>query len=142
MRNSGDDHLTCILVVRLYPFRICLTCVVPNKGVHDFAVKRLAQFMGDTGLVRFNYRSDREPSIVAMFEQACVLSGRQGENVSQPLAEGEDVQDAIFDFDGTTIDLDPVAPSSTPEPTVTAAPSIRNQASRSRMGNRRRLSRL
>ena len=41
-------------------------------------VNRLARFIEECGLLRFTFRSDREPAILAMMEEACTLSGRKG----------------------------------------------------------------
>ena len=121
IRNSGDDQLVCLLVCCLYPFRIYLTCVVPNKGVHEFAIKRLERFIADTGLVKFNYRSDNEPNLVAMFQAACVGSGRQGTDVSEasPLGPKED---QVFDCGGSLIDLGPETPANPSGSTALAIP--------------------
>ena len=146
IRNTGDDRLVCVLVVCLYPFKIFLSCVAPNKGVHDYAVKRLAKFINDCGLVKFSYRSDREPSIVSMFENACVLSGRQGTNISEPVA-GPAPDDTVFDFvtvEGIPGDL---APASLPpagsgdSTTVVAVPEHSHPGSLSRTAKRRHVSR-
>ena len=43
-RNSGDDQLACVLVVRVYPLGIYWACTVDQKGRHDpRVVRRLAQ---------------------------------------------------------------------------------------------------
>ena len=68
-RNSGDDSLIYVLVIRLKPFGVYMTCVVPNKGLHDFAIKRLSQFILSCGLIKFSYRADKEPSVVAYFKK-------------------------------------------------------------------------
>ena len=52
--------------------------MVDVKGADEVVVQRLAQLFKDLGLVHFVYRSDKEPAIRAMFEQAIILSGRSG----------------------------------------------------------------
>ena len=71
-----------LLIGRLCPYRVFFVCVVPRKGVHPQVVERLARFLNEAGLVQFSYRSDKEPSIIAMFEEACKLSGRQGNDAT------------------------------------------------------------
>ena len=62
----------------MYPYKLFLCCVVPAKGRDPTVVNRLARFIKECGLTHFTYRSDREPAIVAMIEEACALSGRHG----------------------------------------------------------------
>ena len=58
-------------------------------------VARLARFIKDIGLTHFAYRSDREPSICAMCEEACALSCRKGLRANT----GDDVADVAEDLD-------------------------------------------
>ena len=84
IRNTGDDQLIPVLVIRLKPMGVYMAAVVPCKGVHEWVVKRLARFILDCGLITFSYRADKEPSSVALFVEACRESGRQGTNVTPP----------------------------------------------------------
>ena len=77
-RCRGDDELAHLLIGWAYPLGIYVLCVVPSKGVRDLVVERLTMLLNETCLVQFAYRSNTEPSIVAMAEAACKLSGRQG----------------------------------------------------------------
>ena len=63
---------------------IFLALVVPSKGVHEAVVARLARFIMDMGLINFCFRSDREPAVVRLFQEACRACGREGKNVTQP----------------------------------------------------------
>ena len=76
-RTEELDSLT-VLVIRVYPYKLFLACSVPCKGRDPMVVNRLARFIKDCGLTHFTYRSDREPAIMAMMEEACALSGRNG----------------------------------------------------------------
>ena len=78
IRNSGDDQLMCVLILKLYPFGVLFACMVPKKGVEASIVKKVAKFVIDMGLTHFAYRSDREPSILALFDAVCQESGRSG----------------------------------------------------------------
>ena len=88
VRNTGDDVLVPVLVVRLKPHGVYFACVVPSKGVHPWVAERLSRFILECGLIQFSYRADKEPAIVALFQEACQLSGRQGIDIT-PKAEGK-----------------------------------------------------
>ena len=77
-KNSDDAEPITVLVIRVYPDNIFLCCVVPSKGRNAAVIDRLVRFIKDCGLTHFTYRSDREPAIMAMIEEACSLSGRNG----------------------------------------------------------------
>ena len=53
-------------------------CLVSNKGPEPLIVARIARWIAECGLVHFAYRSDKEPAIVAMIQQACAMAGRNG----------------------------------------------------------------
>ena len=82
VRNSNDDALVCVLIARLKPLGVFLACIVPNKGVHEVAIARFTRFIMEMGLVHFTYRSDKEPSIISVIQEACRRSGRK-ENMSR-----------------------------------------------------------
>ena len=84
IRNTGGGVLVALLVARVYPYGVHFCTVVPNKWVNEAVVRRLARFITVRGLVQFPYGSDREPSIAAMIQKACRLSGREGRNISKP----------------------------------------------------------
>ena len=67
-----------MLVIKIYPYKLFFVCVVPAKGRDLRVVQRLARFIRECGLVRFTFRSDREPAIVAMLKEACAITGRNG----------------------------------------------------------------
>ena len=66
------------MVARLYPAKAILATVCPHKGVDEQVVARMASFIKDSGYRSIVYRSDQEPSIRAMFEEAFKASGREG----------------------------------------------------------------
>ena len=69
---SLEKYLSAI---RRFSFVKDLEEVTNLVGVHDFVVKRLAQFIQDIDLTKFNFKSDKEPASISMFEQACILRG-------------------------------------------------------------------
>ena len=40
VRNSGDDNLVCILVLKLYPYGMLFAAVVNRKGFDEDIVKK------------------------------------------------------------------------------------------------------
>ena len=77
IKDSGDTESATILVLKLYPYKTFFSCIVANKGPDPLVVARIVKFLKDSGLTHFAYRSDREPAIMAMIEEACVRSGRK-----------------------------------------------------------------
>ena len=63
----------------------------PHKGVDEVVISRLASFIKDSGYSSIVYRSDQEPSIRAMFEEAFKVAGREGlhQMVPEASAVGE-----------------------------------------------------
>ena len=80
-RDSKDDKLATLLVLRLLPYRSTFAFVVAAKGPDPLVVTRLAKLITDCGLVHFAYRSDKEPAIIAMVKEACAMAGRKGVHV-------------------------------------------------------------
>ena len=78
LKGEGDEESVTCLVLKLYPYKIFFACIVRRKGPEPLAVARVAQFIKDVGLDHFAYRSDREPAIVSLFEEACARAGRRG----------------------------------------------------------------
>ena len=77
-KQSGEDESITTLVIRVYPYKLFFVCAVPVKGRDPRIVQRLERFIKECGLVHFTFRSDREPSIVAMLDEVCALAGRRG----------------------------------------------------------------
>ena len=77
MKGSKDEENVTGVVFKLYPFKYFYGCVVQSKGPDPLVVSRLTQFIKDSGLVHFAYRSDKGPAIVAMIEEACARAGRR-----------------------------------------------------------------
>ena len=99
----GDNHdkeLSTILVARLYPSKALLATVCPHKGVDEKVVSRMASFIKDSGYRSIVYRSDQEPSIRAMFEEAFKAAGREGvsynPNLQQMVPEASAVGESQF----------------------------------------------
>lgn len=77
-KHVEDSDAITTLVIRYYPYKPCFVCVVPVKGRDPRVIQRLARCIRECGLVHVTFRSDREPVIVAMLEEACTLVGRRG----------------------------------------------------------------
>ena len=76
-----------VLVARLYPARAILATVVNAKGSEENAVNRVASFIKDSGYSRMVYRTDQEPAIRALFEEAFRKSQRVGTPFHNPRLE-------------------------------------------------------
>ena len=73
------------MVARLYPAKAILATVCPYKGVDEQVVARMASSIKDSGYRSILYRSDQEPSIRAMTEEAFKASGREGAHYNADL---------------------------------------------------------
>ena len=82
VKNSTDDKLLTVIVLKLYPYKLHFACVAPSKGADPYVVARLALFIKQMGLIHFSYRSDREPAVKVLIEEACKLAGRKATPVS------------------------------------------------------------
>ena len=101
-RDHRDQECSTVLVLKLYPHKILFSCVVASKGPDPLVVGRLVKFIKDTGLMHFAYRSDKEPSIIALIEEACSRAGRRG----VPATEVED-EVVLEDGDHASGELQP-----------------------------------
>ena len=123
-KHSGDANYFGHPSIPLQAF----LCIVP-VGRRPRIVQRLERFIKERGLVHFTFRSDREPSIVAIIEEACSLAGRRGLRDSGP-AQPMISHDALVDADGSVahepnVDDEPDASVSvTASPSHTAAPEM------------------
>ena len=77
-KHSDETTPLTLLVIRVYPYRLFFCCAVPSKGRDPTVVHRLERFIRECGLTHFTYRSDREPAIQAMMEEAASMCGRNG----------------------------------------------------------------
>lgn len=77
-KHSEDAEPLTVLVVRVFPYKLFMCCAVSAKGRDPMVIDRLARFIKECGLTQFTYRSDREPAIMAMLDEACSMSGRNG----------------------------------------------------------------
>ena len=84
--------------MRLYPYRMFFACKVDAKGPDPMASERVAHFIKSAGLVHFAYRTDKEPAIVALIEDACRRAGRKGAGV--PLQPDGTIQKKIAQRSG------------------------------------------
>ena len=60
LRNEADEESLTLLVGKLYPNRKTFACVVDAKGIDKAAVSKMADFLRQSGLTRFVYKSDQE----------------------------------------------------------------------------------
>ena len=98
IRNSGDDALVCVSILKLYPFRVLFACAVPKKGVDELTIKKVSKFLVDMGLTHFAYRSDKEPGVVALPQAVCQETGKQGEHVGPTDQVEAPTTQSIFDL--------------------------------------------
>ena len=96
-RDSKDEGLATLLILRILPYRLTFAFVVATKGPDPLVVTRIAKLITDCGLVHFAYRSDKEPAIIAMIQDACAMAGRKGVHV-----KGDNVEDVLEDGDSAT----------------------------------------
>ena len=80
-KDGEDDGNVTVLVLKLYPYKLVFSCLVSGKGYDPLVVARLCRFIMECGLVHFAYRSDREPAIVSLIQDACAMAGRNGVNI-------------------------------------------------------------
>ena len=82
LRDSRDDDYATLLVLKVYPFEMICACAGMSKGPDPMVVARLCKFIMDTGLLHFAYRSDQEPSIIALIRDARTMAGRNGAKIT------------------------------------------------------------
>ena len=97
IRSEQDQDLVTLLVGKLYPFRKTFACVVDMKGrgTDGYAISRMTEFIRQSGLTKFVFKTDQESSIKALMEEtiqkdadiktmmdeAIRRSGRQGDHI-------------------------------------------------------------
>ena len=84
IRDSADQDLATVLVVRVYPHRMTLATCVDAKGRDEKAINRVASFIKSCGLTQFAYRCDQESAIGALLDEAILLSGRTAVGSDDP----------------------------------------------------------
>ena len=92
IKDSSDEENVTILVLKLYPYKLVFACVVNSKGSDALVVARLCRFIMECGLLHFAYRSDREPAIVALIQDACAMAGRNGVHINAVADEAPEVE--------------------------------------------------
>ena len=90
IRDGADDENVTVLVLKLFPYKLLFACVVPSKGSDPLVVARLCRFIMECGLTHFAYRSDREPAIVSLLQDACAMAGRNSVKVQAVEDEAPD----------------------------------------------------
>ena len=86
VRDAVDQDVTTVLVARVFPWRMTFAIVVDMKGRDESAIKRLAHFIKACGLTQFSVRCDQERSILALVDEAILLSGREATKDSVTVA--------------------------------------------------------
>ena len=77
-RDSNDEIMATVLVVRLYPYNVVFATIVEKKGSYPAIVKQVATWIQEAGLVHFTYRTDMEEAIRDLLEANVRESGRPG----------------------------------------------------------------
>ena len=75
VKDGSDDENVTVSVLELFPYKLFFACVVPSKGSDPLVVARLCRFIQECGLLHFAYRSDREPAIVSLIQDASAMLG-------------------------------------------------------------------
>lgn len=71
LKDSQDDITTTLADGKLYLSRTDVASVVSKKGAGDeIAVRLLADFFKETGVVKLVYKSDQEPAIKSYLDAA------------------------------------------------------------------------
>ena len=96
-KDSHDSEMATVLAGRLYPSNAVVATVCDAKGTEDEkAIRRLTQFIKESGYPQIVYKSDQERAITKMIELAIKGAGRSGipesgeafaSGVSQAVAE-------------------------------------------------------
>ena len=135
-KHSLDEGPLPSLVIRVYPYKLWLCCSVPCKGRDPTVASRIERFIKESELTHFTHRSDRDPAIVAMLEEACSDTGRNGvRETSKADSESEEASHEQLVDDGHpdgavlahehSVDDAPHVPSSCAvDSTHTAAPEL------------------
>ena len=119
LRFSTSSITRTVLVMRLYPYRLFFGCVVPRKGADPLVVKKLANFIRDSGLSHFVYRCDREHAIGSIIDESCSLLGRSAQKVTSD----DDRKDLPFPV-AVVEDDEPDAPTEVPKAPAPEGPLI------------------
>ena len=83
-----------------------LCCVVPCNRRDPRVVNLIERFIKECGLTQFTDRSDREPAIAAMFDDAVALSGRNGKRDDAPSTSDAISHAQLLDGDALADDPD------------------------------------
>ena len=70
LRDGRDEDLLTCLVGRLYPSRALISVPCDVKGIDDYAIDRLAEFLKNSGVYRMVHMSDQESALGAVVEAA------------------------------------------------------------------------
>ena len=68
VRDARDEDVLTCFVGRLYPSRALISIPCDMKGVDDYAIGRLVEFVKECGINRLVYMCDQEKAIGAMIQ--------------------------------------------------------------------------
>ena len=78
IRDVDDpDNVSC-LVGRLYPSKAIFASACEQKGADDPVVKRLSNFIKESGIWKMVYKTDQESALRSTIEEALRRTGRSG----------------------------------------------------------------
>ena len=78
IRDVDDpDNVSC-LVGRLYPSKAIFASACDQKGADDPVVKRLSNFIKESGISKMVYKTDQESALRSTIEEALRRTGRSG----------------------------------------------------------------
>ena len=79
VRDKEDEKALTVCVGQMSPSKAMFAAMCSVKGPEDvFVLNRLEAFLKDEGVYKIAYRSDQEPSIVALIEAALRNNGKAG----------------------------------------------------------------
>ena len=75
-------------------------CVVDAKGTDEYAVRRMVDFIKESGLTNFVDKNDKANPIIVLREEAARISGRPGRRMPPdvPLPDGVDADISVADI--------------------------------------------
>ena len=119
LRDADTTNLLTVLVAYVKPWRLYYAFPVETKGADMPAIELLSRRLQDTTLTTFACRSDKEPAIRSLMNEAAKMSRTQGrdatDDVHSDLLPDED-SDAEPTTDKTTTKADRHEPPPLPPP--------------------------
>ena len=79
LRDATSQDVVTFLGAYVRPYKIYFAMVVNMKGPDPDAVKRLARWLGELGLLHFTYKADKEPALKALMKEAIARARVRGD---------------------------------------------------------------